>query len=435
MMNYGTVEVPFALWEIRTFDISKSNPDILSFHSHRVSYRSEDAGKTWHDVSNHYVNKKTKTFTGNGNSNLCIYGLNFSPKDGSKMLIWTADCGLFTSRDGGKSLSSVKDSTFGSNQYVLAAAFDPSDSNRFYAMFTCRDWMAKDNYRGHYFLQSNDLGKTCENFKISDEGKLLKRPSKLPFSGQVNTLLIDPRSPVNKRRMIIAHSPINRYSIPTGQHLFDKPAASKGIMISDDGGKSWRQSNRGLNPENLNIMQIVPDPEDFKTLYAAVYIRCKNNKGRLKVFPGGLYVSKNSGESWSKVETLPLKAVANVAIAGDGVMYVSGGYKKHVDGNGGVYRSYDKGKTWTQILKCPAVSALAVNPFDSKNVYCAIEGLRRANVKSLGVWRTFDAGETWEKVNRGLNTNFCFTSLVFNPHKRNEIWVTTYSSGFYSAKQ
>jgi photosystem II stability/assembly factor-like uncharacterized protein len=259
--------------------------------------------------------------------------------------------------------------------------------------------------------------------------------------GFVNTLLVDPRSPKEQRRFVAAHSFAERLSIMDGTSLGGAALTangSEGIKISEDGGRTWTASNSGLNPENLNVVQMVADPRNFDVLYAAVFLRMKDKKA----VSGGLYRSPDSGRSWSRLDGLPLNNVSWVVVLADGTLFVSGGYGttygKSWDNNGGVYRSKDGGATWQQLLAAPCVPCVAVNPADPNRIYCTVDAggypaLRNYSVKGTGVWRSTDAGATWRRVNRGLATNFRFTFLRFNPRVPGELWLGTFGSGWYRA--
>ncbi|NQU42697.1 hypothetical protein HQ520_05385, partial [bacterium] len=437
-MNWGTPTAPFGLWDIRLFDLSQSDPDILQFHSHRVTYRSEDGGKTWQDSSNHYVPGADGAFMGNGNSNMCVFDLAWHPNDPSRMLFWMADCGMKRSRDGGRSIKSLPESSFGSNQWVRGAAFDPDDPDRFWQVFGCSDWLVlgpdgESLVRGTYFLESRDFGETCEGVTLQENGNAdLPEPIE-KFEMHVNRLLVDPRSPKEKRRFIAAHSSLDRTAVSTSGGGI-RSDDSLGVFISEDGGDTWTESNEGIDPENRCIVDLVPDPENFDVIYAPVSTRLGS-----KPIPGGLYVSRDSGQSWSKLDGLPLFTVSEMAIGPDRALYASGGYGTtssgyKIDDGGGVFRSRDGGKTWEAILKATCVSNVAVSPRNPNLIYCTVDMGRPSadpNTQSSGVWRSADGGKTWRRVNHGLSSNFRFTRIRFNPHVKGEVWIGTFGTGYY----
>ncbi|HEY2933833.1 MAG TPA: hypothetical protein VGK99_19010 [Acidobacteriota bacterium] len=66
--------------------------------------------------------------------------------------------------------------------------------------------------------------------------------------------------------------------------LFDRSYG--GFFISEDGGKNWRQSNKGIALENLDIYSILPGKD--KVIYIGT--------------DDGIYASKDGGENWAKLD-------------------------------------------------------------------------------------------------------------------------------------
>lgn len=429
-MNWGTDRCVFGLWDTRIFDLCTSNPDVLYFHTHRVTYRSDDGGATWRDISNHVVPDADGGFMGSGNSNMCVFDVAFHPQAPGRMLFAMADCGVKTSRDGGRSLHPMPGASFGSNQWVYTTAFDPDDPDRFWQFFGCLDWLV-GGIKGTYFLESRDFGRTCDGVTVAPNGSVSLPPPVAVASAQVNRLLVDPRSPKDRRRFVAAQSSADRLAISSGGSGL-LSGDGQGILISEDHGQTWTPSNTGLDPDNLSVVDLVVGPAGFDILYAAVFLRIKGGVS----LPGGLYRSTDSGRSWSRLTGLPLASVAQVVALPNGTLYVAGGYGNGRDSGGGIYRSTDGGTNWQQLLAAPCVSTLAVSPHDPQVVYCTVDagpaGLR-PDVLGGGVWRSADAGATWRRANRGLATNYRFTFLRFNPLVPGEVWVGTFGSGWYRA--
>jgi ligand-binding sensor domain-containing protein len=70
---------------------------------------------------------------------------------------------------------------------------------------------------------------------------------------------------------------------------------------------------------------------------------------------GGLFRSKNNGDSWSKID-IPSNYVGAIAINSDGHIFIGTSLR-------GVYRSMDNGQTWNQIntgLTNTSVRSLAI---------------------------------------------------------------------------
>lgn len=73
---------------------------------------------------------------------------------------------------------------------------------------------------------------------------------------------------------------------------------------------------------------------------------------------------------------------------------------KGIDGQGGIYRSEDKGKTWTKLMDAKYAGngrsdrwigeCIAIDPNNSKIIY--------AGTRTNGLWRSTDDGSSWSKV-------------------------------------
>ena len=422
-MNYGTPRLTFGFWDVRKFDLARSNPEVLYFHTHRVTYRTEDGGRSWTDASNRIVDSETSRFTGAGNSNMCVFDLEFHPRKPGHVLFWMADCGLKVSRDGGETLFGLPNVMVGSNQWVAAAAVDPDDPERFYAIFNCRDWLV-GGIRGQYFLDTRDFGKTFAGFSPGKDGTV-HLPAPKPLKGYVTNLLVDPDSPREARRFLALNFESERYCVATGNPL---PGAEKGagILESPDGGKTWRKIGTGLEG-SADIVDLVPMEGDFSTLFACSAMRPG------KKIPGGLFISRDSGRTWNKLDC-PLQSVTQVQAFTDGRIYIAGGIRetgKTPVNCGGVYFSPDHGKSWKCLLKAPLVSRLAVHPEKAGLIYCTVEPDNKGKIRSSGVWRSENGGKNWKRINCGLAGAYHFTCLKWHPVSRGQIWIGTYGSGYY----
>lgn len=425
-MNYGTPKLSFGYWDIRKFDLSRSNPDILYFHSHRVTYRSTDGGKTWTDASNMIVDAKQERFRGLGNSNMCVFDLEVNRQQPDKILFWMADCGLKISDDGGKTFLGLPNIMVGSNQWVLSAAFDPDDPERFYAVFNCRDWLV-GGVKGQYFIESRNFGKDFVNIHVNADGSA-KMPPLQPFlTTHVANLLVDPASPADNRRFLATHTEVERYGV-FSSYLLAGSKPGVGIIESTDHGKTWHPVNTGLGTA-VNIVDLVPAPgSGFQKIYAASATNPRS-KGT-----GGLFVSDDRGKSWRQIPC-PLKSVSQVVPLADGRIFIAGGSRctgKELVNHGGVYVSADDGKNWQKLLAAPLVSTLTVNPVNTGIIYCTVERGASLQIKSPGVWRSADGGKTWDRVNYGMaGSAASFTRLKWHPVKPQILFAGTYGCGYY----
>jgi ABC-type transport system substrate-binding protein/photosystem II stability/assembly factor-like uncharacterized protein len=97
---------------------------------------------------------------------------------------------------------------------------------------------------------------------------------------------------------------------------------------------------------------------------------------------------------------------------------------------GGVFRSVDRGATWTHILSdvsgspYPYVSSLVIDPSNTQVIY--------VGTWDSGVHKTSDGGMTWAHVNNGL-TNLDVRSLAIDPANPQVVYAGTYSGGAFKS--
>jgi hypothetical protein len=146
------------------------------------------------------------------------------------------------------------------------------------------------------------------------------------------------------------------------------------LYVTTDGGTTWMPTDTGLGQIDVHTISVCPS-DPTRILLSSDY---------------GVFLSENSGASWSKTSTTtrllpfvfdpanPLRVYTPLNKSMDGgqtwiPMATPGGAQEAVGldgarnelyaaGTTGVYRSADGGTTWSQILSTGGCSALAVLP-------------------------------------------------------------------------
>ena len=128
-----------------------------------------------------------------------------------------------------------------------------------------------------------------------------------------------------------------------------KSGGERGVYKSVDGGKTWE---RTLNiSENTGVSEIAIDPTNPDILYAAAHQRRRHEWTYIGGGPeSALYKSTDGGATWREVKSgLPSGDMGRIglAVSASDANYVyaivEGRY-----GKGGVYRSVNKGESWTK---------------------------------------------------------------------------------------
>lgn len=274
-----------------------------------------------------------------------------------------ASGGIFKSKDGGGCWSPIFDDQDVSSIGALAIA--PSDHNIVWAG------------TGETFIRSNiSIGKGI--YKSTDAGETWQLMG-LENTGRIGRIVIDPRDPNVVYAAALGHS----YG----------PQQERGIYKSTDGGETWTQVL--FVDENTGASDIALDVNNPDILIAGMWQLEITTWLRNSGGPGsGLYISKNAGESWDKLEggglpKLPWGKIAvGIAPSNSDRMYALIETAQY-DFDGVLFRSDNGGSSWQLVShdqeytqRPHYYSRLTISPQDDEEVY----------FMAHGVWKTTDAG-------------------------------------------
>jgi photosystem II stability/assembly factor-like uncharacterized protein len=229
-------------------------------------------------------------------------------------------------------------------------------------------------------------------------------------------------------------------------HLW-APNPERGLYKSTDGGKTWVLAK--FIDENTGFIDLVMDPTDPDTLYAAAY------QVRRDAFSGGnpatmwgpgsgLFRTADGGKTWAKMtsglpsrplgrcglavcrsqpntvfavmatDRTPTTTTGQVANLKTRDVYDDAGKKSVVPvgpDDGGVFRSDDRGKTWRQVNSlCPRpfyYGQIRVDPADANRVYVLGVALHVSN----------DGGKTFLDGNQAKDTHVDYHALWIDPRE------------------
>lgn len=174
----------------------------------------------------------------------------------------------------------------------------------------------------------------------------------------------------------------------TGDFPYPAIAPGLGLRVSRDGGKTWGS----LGPPRLAsfaISSILVDPDDPRRLT----VSC----GRGTLQWGAVWQSRDGGLTWGEVIAHPAawcRLSAGPADATGQRWYWAVGYDEA--GHRLVYRSVDRGTTWTEVLRAGPLGFMhlcdiAASRIDPRTAYVLLGGLRRIMV-------TRDGGTSFQDV-------------------------------------
>jgi photosystem II stability/assembly factor-like uncharacterized protein len=211
-----------------------------------------------------------------------------------------------------------------------------------------------------------------------------------------------------------------------------------GPIKSDDGGRTWSHKRLGF-PSVSDSMYSAPievvhfDPRDAKRLLAFGG-SSRRWSGPGTPLWGAIWESKDKGESWTRLSTLPAEGKgANIIAA----QWAGKRLYALVD-NKGFFVSEDRGKTWraqNSGLRHLVVERLAVHPQDPLTAWISLSNHRDGDSGPFvpgGVYKTTDGGRTWKDSSQGLgqsatdNPNFTarYHGLAVSPANPSLLYVS-----------
>jgi photosystem II stability/assembly factor-like uncharacterized protein len=146
----------------------------------------------------------------------------------------------------------------------------------------------------------------------------------------------------------------------------------RGVFKTTDGGVTW-QHVLAVN-ENTGAVDLIMDPANPKTLFAATYQRRRTGWGFNGGGPGsGLHKSVDGGRTWRKLAGgLPTGDVGRIGLdiyrRNSNIVYAIVEHRE-----GGVFRSEDKGETWTKVNSLNPrpmyFSQIRIDPNEPQRIY------------------------------------------------------------------
>lgn len=188
-------------------------------------------------------------------------------------------------------------------------------------------------------------------------------------------------------------------------------AAEMRAAARSESGRSGEWTPRGPLNVGGRITALAVDPRDDTRVYAAAA-------------EGGILRSEDAGQHWTPLfdqgASLAMGAVAldpndpDIVYAGSGEVNPGGGSVAY--GGAGLFRSLDRGETWSSIglEESGAIGRICVDPSDPDRVFVAAMGQLWEADPHRGVYRTTNGGAAWELVLFVAEDTGC-VDLIQNP--------------------
>jgi len=217
-------------------------------------------------------------------------------------------------------------------------------------------------------------------------------------------------------------------------------------------GHIWKTENHGTtfkpvfdNHHVYAIGCLAMDPENHHVVWAGTG---ENNSQRALGYGNGVYKTVDGGKSWENMGLETSRQIGKILIdpRDTDVVYVAcEGSVWGPEGERGLYKTTDGGKTWKAVLTISehtGISDMVMDPRDPDVIYvCSHQRRRHVFTKIDGgpetaIYKTTDGGKTWDKLKTGLpKVDMGAIGLAISPVNPDYIYAiieaADESEGFY----
>lgn len=411
---------------------SADDPNVLFVGTPGGVWESRDSGDDWKKIASETMPVNVNSMAVDPRKNSTIYaGTNWRP---------------YKSTDSGKSWKLIKDGMIDDSD-VFAVTVDPRNADHIiasacsgiYESFNGGNRWSKIQGIPSQSRRTRDLvqhpsiagtvyAATTEGFWMTTNGgKAWSLTTSRTF--EINSIAVHPEAP-------------NRVFIGTNNY---------GVMVSNDGGKNFSQTNDNFT--SRFTYSVTPDIDKDGRLYATTQNTATSG--------GFFFASEDDGRTWVQAKGLDIDRVAPFAVLQDRV----NPNQLYLGTNMGVFGSIDRGINWTHfgapksvkkpvkkgtpakkgvpVKKAVAAKIAAPKPEAEQGPKLIPAILEKVKVLAYteddkngiiagtdnGLYRTYDIKKGWEKLQFGEGVNANVFAVHASPLTPGTIWVGTASSG------
>ncbi|HQU86848.1 MAG TPA: hypothetical protein PKY59_27185, partial [Pyrinomonadaceae bacterium] len=344
------------------------------------AYKTTDSGKNWRLIKDGMIDDSD------------VFAVTIDPRNPDH-IIASACSGIYESGNGGEKWAKIQGIPSQSRR-TRDILQHPTIAGTVYAATTEGFWMTTNGGKNWILTTQRDL--------------------------EINSIAVHPEEP-------------NRVFIGTNNY---------GVMVSNDGGKNFVQTNDNFT--SRFTYSVTADLDKPNRLYAATHNTATGG--------GFVFVSDDGGKTWKPTKSLDVNRVSPFTVIQDRVdknnLYLAT--------NIGIFVSLDRGASWKQITapktpvkkpvkkapvkKTTAKTTAPATPPAPKLIPALAEKVKLFAytedgkngfyaATDNGLYRTYDIAKGWEKIELGAGINSNIFAVTTNPEQPQTIWVGTATSG------
>ncbi|MEM7454710.1 MAG: glycosyl hydrolase [Planctomycetota bacterium] len=210
-------------------------------------------------------------------------------------------------------------------------------------------------------------------------------------------------------------------------------AAGGGVWKTDDAGSTWRNISDGFFGGSVGAVEVAPSNPNI------IYVGGGEVTVRGNVSHGyGMWKSYDAGKTWTQIGLTDSRRIPRVRVHPhdpDTVWVAALGHLYGPNNERGVYKTTDGGKTWRRVLFVDeevGACDLVVDPGNPRVLYASMWRILRtpysleSGGEGCGLYKSTDGGETWQDIsrNRGLPGGMLgIIGVTVSPVDSNRVWA------------
>ncbi len=391
------------------FDVASTNANVAVITGLGFPHRTYDGGLIWKQqyvipVDQNPINMdivKGKNYAGCGLENTSCWSLCWS--DANHIFAGYSDITAIKSEDAGNKWNKNYSTLTENSVYKI---IQENATGKLYAATSS----AHDMYQSTYLKDDNINSATGRILFSTDNGTVWNILH--DFADPVIWLTLDPNVS-NKMYACVINS------------------VSGGIYVSSNinlgAASTWTKLNNPPRTEGHPYNLIALNDGTLIAVYSG-----RRTAAGVFTSSSGVFKSSDGGTTWTDVSdpgmfywTKDLIIDANDVAQNTWYCAVFSGWGGAPNGLGGIYKTTNRGSSWTKINALDRVESVTIDPVNPNIMY--------ATTESDGLWITENLNIVSPVFT--LVSNFPFqhpVRVIFNPFNQNEIWVTSFGNGLYS---
>jgi photosystem II stability/assembly factor-like uncharacterized protein len=380
---------------VASIAIDPQHADIIYAGTWHLPWKTTDGGTTWHRLDHGMIDDSD------------VFSIMIDQSN--PQIVFAGACsGIYRSENGGERFERIQGIPFSARRTHILRQ-DPNHPSVVLAGTTEGLWVTQDS--GLDWVRATSPDTVVNDVLAGGNGRVLLATDRQGvLAGESQQLTFLPSNSGFAHRFISS-------ILSDGQNPNDiylgvvNDREQGGVFVSSDGGRSWSESNEGLDGRDVFVLKqsadgsivagtdrglFVHDPhaglwkqlaidEQHLTIGAVNDLEITSSHW-VAATPNGLYVSSDGGEHWSRLSLLSRLHISSMRAHGNLIALGSAR---------GIVVSVDGGVTWSKSRKlAPRMESLTSLIITVSNDIIVSS--------HEGVFRTRDLGATWQRIQHGL---------------------------------